>query len=172
MAQILPTPPLRVRRADPDVDWPRIWPFWQQIVAAGETHPYPLNATEAEAKALWLKPRRSTVFVAEYGLDIAAAMMTKPMREGNGDHVANFDLMVSPKFRRRGIGRTLAEYVIKACREDGYEAMEAYSVVASNTPAVRLWESLGFKDLGIAPDTFRLPGGERVGTHRLYMPLI
>ena len=66
------------------LDWPQIWPMWREIVAAGQTHPYPTDATEDEAVSLWLTPRRSALYVAQIDGLFAGAMMTKPLRYGQG----------------------------------------------------------------------------------------
>ncbi len=34
-------------------DWPDIWPFFAQIVAAGETYAYPEDLTVGTARPLW-----------------------------------------------------------------------------------------------------------------------
>ncbi|WDD95004.1 GNAT family N-acetyltransferase [Burkholderia sp. FERM BP-3421] len=167
-------PPLaeavEVRRADA-ADWPRIWPLWRRIVSAGETHPYPLDATEEDAIALWLRPPRAALYVAERDGVVVAAMQTKPLRYGHGDHIANFDLMVTPECWGHGVGRALAEYVIDACRAAGYAAMEAYAVVAANERAVRLWHGLGFETLAIVPRAFRHPTQGLVDVHHMYRSL-
>jgi GNAT superfamily N-acetyltransferase len=162
---------IEIRRAEA-ADWPRIWPLWQRIVATGETHPYPPDATEADAIALWLRPKGAALYVAERDGVVLAAMQTKPLRYGHGDHIANFDLMVRPESRGQGVGRRLAEYVIDACRTAGYEAMEAYAVVAANVPAVRLWHGLGFQTIAIVPRAFRHPTQGPVGVHHMYRSLI
>jgi GNAT superfamily N-acetyltransferase len=157
-------------------DWEAIWPFWSEIVSAGETHPYPLDSTEAVAKKIWLEPAGSAVYVADMRTDegrsiIVAAMQTKPMRYGNGCHIANFDLMVAPVARGLGIGRQLASFVIEECRKKGYRAMEAYSVVSVN-PALKLWESLGFVKSGSTPAAFNHPVYGMVDTFYLHKWLI
>ncbi|GAA0668878.1 hypothetical protein GCM10009535_55930 [Streptomyces thermocarboxydovorans] len=40
-----------IREATPD-DWPRIWPFWHRIVAAGETYTWDPGTSEEAARAL------------------------------------------------------------------------------------------------------------------------
>jgi len=42
-----------IRTATGD-DWPRIWPFFRDIVAAGETYAYPEDLTEETARPLWM----------------------------------------------------------------------------------------------------------------------
>ena len=39
-------------RAMSTEDWGQVWPFWREIVEAGETYAYPLGATSEEAQAL------------------------------------------------------------------------------------------------------------------------
>ncbi|MFI2608852.1 GNAT family N-acetyltransferase [Kitasatospora sp. NPDC018619] len=156
---------LTCRTADVYQDWPRIWPVWQRVVSAGETHPYPVDATEKEARALWLDPHRSVVHIAEADGELLAAMMTKPLRYGPGDHVANFDLMVNPDHWGKGVGRILADHVIDATRTAGYHAMEAYAVVETNHRALRLWQSLGFQSMAVVPEAFRHPRFGLTGVH-------
>jgi hypothetical protein len=43
-------------------------------------------------------------------------------------------------------------------RENGFAAIQFNAVVSTNTGAIKLWESLGFKTIGVVPDAFRLPG--------------
>ncbi|MDQ3477490.1 MAG: GNAT family N-acetyltransferase, partial [Actinomycetota bacterium] len=42
-----------IRAATP-LDWAAIWPFWQRIVAAGQTYSYDPDLTEDEACDLWM----------------------------------------------------------------------------------------------------------------------
>lgn len=161
---------INVRRADSS-DWPKIWPFWKQIVSAGKTHPYPMDSTEEDAVSLWLKPARSAIYVAEHRDVIVGAIMTKPMRYGNGDHIANFDLMVSPDFRGHGVGRKLISHVIETSRTD-YEALEAYAIVEMNEHMIELCHSLGFQTIAIVPRAFRHPINGMVGVHHMYKSLI
>src|ERR1700759_1579284 len=57
-------PDMPVRDATPD-DWPAIWPFLHEIVAAGETYAYDRDMTEDQARRLWMvePPGRTVVAV-------------------------------------------------------------------------------------------------------------
>jgi ribosomal protein S18 acetylase RimI-like enzyme len=57
-------------------------------------------------------------------------------------------LGVVPEYRRRGIGRALAEKAMESLRERGMETVEAGAVM-DKPEAIQLWESMGFHDVRI-----------------------
>ncbi|MEV1147121.1 GNAT family N-acetyltransferase [Micromonospora sp. NPDC049799] len=148
---------MEIREASP-ADWPRIWPFLREIVAAGETYTWPRDVGEEHARTLWMvpPPGRTVVAVDADGTVLGSAKLT-PNQLGPGDHVANASFMVDPAAGRRGVGRALGAYVLERARADGYRAMQFNAVVATNTPAVALWRSLGFTVVGRVPEGFRHP---------------
>lgn len=57
-----------------------------------------------------------------------------------------FDIVTDPAYRRKGIGRELVLQLASQARQYGAET--AYlQVVANNAPALRLYESLGFREI-------------------------
>jgi len=160
-----------IREATPE-DWPAIWPFFHEIVAAGETFTYPLDLQEADAADWWLlkPPNRTVVAVADDGTVLGTAKMNKN-HMGNGSHIASASYMVDPRHSGQGVGRALCEYTIDWARTAGYRAMQFNAVVESNTAAVRLYESLGFEILGTLPEGFDHPAKGYVGVHIMHRKL-
>ncbi|MFI6335852.1 GNAT family N-acetyltransferase [Streptomyces sp. NPDC050535] len=158
-----------IREAAAD-DWPRIWPFWHRIVAAGETYTWDPGTSEEAAGALWTAPGKR-VYVAENaaGAVVGSAFVT-PNYGGPADRIANAGFMVDPEHGGRGIGRALAEHVLTVAKADGYRGMVFNAVVETN-PAVGLWTSLGFTILGTVPDAYEHPRHGRVGLHIMYRAL-
>ncbi len=91
-------------------------------------------------------------YVAELEGEIAGCCGIRNMA-GEGE-ITN--VVVAEKFRRRGIGRALMEYMLKEAKLLGMESA-TLEVRVSNTPAIRLYESLGFKGEGIRPNFYEKP---------------
>ncbi|MEU2246739.1 GNAT family N-acetyltransferase [Streptomyces sp. NPDC019224] len=160
-----------IREATPG-DWPAIWPFFHEIVAAGETFTYPLDLQEADAADWWLlkPPNRTVIAVADDGTVLGTAKMNKN-HMGNGSHIASASYMVDSRHAGQGVGRALCEYTIDWARTAGYRAMQFNAVVETNTAAVRLYEALGFEILGTLPEGFDHPAKGFVGLHIMHRRL-
>ncbi|GAA1819568.1 GNAT family N-acetyltransferase [Planosporangium flavigriseum] len=143
-----------IRQASEE-DWPRIWPFWHEIVAAGETYTWEPDTGPDAARELWMG-RSSRVFVVESDGRIVASAYLKPNYGGRAAHVANAGFMVDPGYAGRGVGRRLAEHILDEARRAGYRAMVFNAVVETN-PALALWRSLGFEVVGTVPQGFDHP---------------
>ena len=150
-------------------DWSRIWPFFRDIVAAGETYAYPEDLTEETARPLWMDGH---VVVAEEedGTILGSAKMG-PNRPGRGAHVSTASFMVDPAAQGRGVGRALGEYAVEWARGAGYHSMQFNAVVETNTGAVALWQALGFQVLTTVPEAFESRRHGRVGLHIMYQKL-
>ncbi|MBX3290243.1 MAG: GNAT family N-acetyltransferase [Acidobacteria bacterium] len=86
---------------------------------------------------------------------VVGTFWLKPNQPGLGDHVCNAAYMVSPEAHGKGIGRKMGEFSFDEARRLGFTAMQFNFVVASNTAAVRLWQSLGLRIIGTVPNAFR-----------------
>ncbi len=155
-----------------DADWPLVWPVIEEVVRAGDTFPYPTDLTEAEARDIWLEngPGGRTSVAVEDDRVLGTAKMGRN-RPGPGSHVATASYMVSAEARGRGVGRALVVDSIDWARDRGFAAMQFNAVVATNTGAVRLYESLGFTVIGTVPRAHELPTGERVGLRIMHVDL-
>ncbi len=154
-----------------DSDWEAIWPFFGEIVRAGETFPYDPEIGEADARAMWMVGPPGVTFVAVVDGAVAGSANAYANRDGPGSHVASASFMVDPARAGRGVGRALAERVIRWASEAGFSAIQFNAVVETNARAVSLWRSLGFETIGTVPDAFRLPDGALTGLHVMYRRL-
>jgi [ribosomal protein S18]-alanine N-acetyltransferase len=79
------------------------------------------------------------------------------MAVGAGEaHILN--LCVNAHFRCRGVGRRMLEYLVDRARAAGMA--EAFlEVRPSNTAAIRLYQSMGFEEVGIRRGYYQAVGG-------------
>ncbi|MER0247213.1 GNAT family N-acetyltransferase [Streptomyces sp. HSW2009] len=162
---------MHINVATPD-DWPAIWPFLREIVAAGETYTFPRDLGEDLAREIWMMapPRRTVVAVDDEGTVLGTAKMN-PNHMGPAAHIASASFMVDPQYAGRGVGRALGEYALDWARSAGFRAMQFNAVVETNTRAVGLWRSLGFDIIGTLPEGFQHPTEGYVGLHIMHRHL-
>lgn len=161
---------VRIRRAEDD-DWPAIYPFFREIVAAGHSYAYPENLSLEQARGLWMESPPGRTVVAVDGSTVLGSAKMGPNRPGRGAHVATGSFMVDPRHSGRGVGRALGEDLIDWARAAGYRSIQFNAVVETNQVAVRLWRSLGFEVLATVPEAFDHPDHGLVGLHVMYLKL-
>ena len=144
---------LRIRPLAPD-EFDRVWPIFREVIAGGDTYPYPDDLTLDQARAMWTSPP-AQCFDAEAGDAVLGCYRIAPNMMGRGDHVANGSYMVASAARGRGIGAALCEHSLAQARRSGFIAMQFNMVVGTNDTAVRLWQRMGFAIVGRIPAAFR-----------------
>jgi L-amino acid N-acyltransferase YncA len=146
---------MKIREATEN-DFDAIWPFFNEIVSAGETYAYPEETTKSEALKIWMQLPRKT-YVVEEDNQILGTYYIKTNQGGPGSHVCNCGYMVSQKARGKGLATAMCEHSQKVATELGYKAMQFNFVASSNEGAVRLWNNLGFETVGRLPNAFKHP---------------
>ncbi|MCP2331037.1 MULTISPECIES: GNAT family N-acetyltransferase [Actinoalloteichus] len=164
------TPDFTIRPARLD-DWPRIWPIVEDVVTEARTLPYDPGMGADDARRMWLLPAPARTVVAADGDRVLGTANMYANRPGPGSHVASGSLMVARAARGAGVGRALTTDLIGWARENGFAAVQFNAVVDTNTSAVRLYESLGFVTLGVAPGAFRHPEHGDVGLRIMWLDL-
>ncbi|MBK7249525.1 MAG: ribosomal protein S18-alanine N-acetyltransferase [Gammaproteobacteria bacterium] len=71
-------------------------------------------------------------------------------------HILN--ICVREEFRCRGVGRRLLEHLMALAREEGMSEV-FLEVRPSNTAAIRLYQSLGFRQIGMRRGYYQASGG-------------
>ncbi|MDQ1741126.1 MAG: hypothetical protein QOE53_2778 [Pseudonocardiales bacterium] len=141
-------------------DWPLIWPFWRQIVAAGDTYCYdPAMGYEA-GRQLWFGSPPDQVWLAGDGPEPAGTLGSYrlgPNKAGPGSHIGTASYMVSEAARGRGVGRAMVLHSLEQAGAAGYRGLQFNAVAASNGYAITLYLDLGFTVIGTVPGGFCHP---------------
>jgi L-amino acid N-acyltransferase YncA len=149
-----------------------IWNIFHEIVAAGDTYALDSSIPREDAMAYWFAPGTHTYVAEQPGIGVAGTYMLRPNQCGAGSHVANAGFMVPASARGRGIGRAMAEHSLREARRLGFRSMQFNFVVSTNTPAIRLWQELGFKIVGTLAGAFRHPEQGYVDVYLMYRSLL
>ena len=82
-----------------------------------------------------------------------------PNNVGRCGHICNASYAVASVSRGLHIGEKLVKDCLEQAKIHGYKVLQFNAVVESNIHARHLYERLGFKQLGIIPDGFRMKDG-------------
>lgn len=151
-------------------DAPSIWRIIGPTIRAGETYALDPDMSEADALAYWLGEDRQT-FVAEEDGRIIGTYYIRPNQAGGGRHICNCGYMTSADASGRGVARAMCSHSLEHARERGFRGMQFNFVVATNTRAVALWQSLGFEIVGRLPQAFHHPKLGYVDALVMFRPL-
>jgi L-amino acid N-acyltransferase YncA len=148
-----------------------VWKIFHEVVAAGDTYALKPTMSREEALAYWFRVDTHT-YVAEKDGHVVGTYILKPNQLGPGSHVGNAGFMVAPEAQGLGVGRAMAEHCLGEARRLGFRAMQFNFVVSTNTPAIHLWQQLGFDIVGTLPEAFRHPEKGFVDVYVMYRSLL
>jgi ribosomal protein S18 acetylase RimI-like enzyme len=140
-------------------DWRTTWPIWKQIVEDANTYALDPASSESDARRSWIDDSTAEcwVVVPPCNEAVVGTYQLRPSLPGPGSHVANAAFMVASAARGRGVGRMMVDHCLRRARVLKYQAMLFSPVIASNEPAIRLYQSFGFTIVGTIPDPFAHP---------------
>lgn len=148
-------------------DFQHIWPIFARIVQAENAYAFDPKTNKEEAFSIWMTMPLKT-FVAEINGAIVGSYYITANKSGPGKHVSNCGYMVSEKTRSQGVARLMCEHSQKIAINLGFKAMQFNMVVSSNSPAVKLWQKLGFEIVGTLPRAFNHPELGYVDAYVMY----
>jgi ribosomal-protein-alanine N-acetyltransferase len=133
--------PLRFRPVV-EADLPRI----MEIESAGFLHPWSEPLLRAELEHPW-----STLLAAE-GTDPEGrpAILGYLISWLVHDEIHVLNVGTAPEARRRGVARALMDQAVEAGRRKGAR-LATLEVRRSNAPAIALYRSLGYREVGVRP---------------------
>lgn len=137
-------------------DLQRMTEIWNGIVADGNAFPQEELLTLDTAGEFFSSQTLTSVAVIESTGEIAGLYILHPNNVGRCGHICNASYAVDKRFRGLGIGKKLVEDCMSKAKDNGFRILQFNAVVATNTAARKLYESLGFEQLGTIKDGFRL----------------
>lgn len=133
---------------------------WNEVVRDGVAFPQLDELTLAEGTEFFAAQTYCGVAV-ERG-EVLGLYILHPNNVGRCGHIANTSYAVASSARGKGVGRALVEDSLVQAKAHGFRLLQFNAVVATNTVARHIYESLGFVQLGTIPGGFLLPDGSYV----------
>jgi RimJ/RimL family protein N-acetyltransferase len=142
---------MELRRFDPD-DLGALNALFDRLPEGDRTF-FKEDVLDTEVVASWAHDRHGRRFIA---VDNGAAVAYAAVIPGVGwsSHVGELRLVVDPAYRRRGVGTALAERGMLEAFQLGLHKLSV-EVVADQTAAIQLFQSLGFAGEAILRDHVR-----------------
>jgi RimJ/RimL family protein N-acetyltransferase len=136
--------------------------LYRVIVEEGTSYPHDHFPEQDAFMDYWFRGKST---VAAYVPDRAGAVgmvgafYLKANWPGRARQVANAGFIVAPDWRNRGLGWLLGTTMLAYAKQLGYRSVIFNLVFSENVAARRLWEKLGFKELGVIPGAVRKSDG-------------
>ena len=148
---------MNIREYTP-ADLPAMIAIWNAVVEKGDAFPQEEPLDDATGAAFFAGQTRSAVAVDADGI-ILGLYILHPNNVGRCGHIANASYAVAAAARGRGIGEALVRDCLSQGRALGFRILQFNAVVEDNIPARRLYEKLGFEQLGTIRGGFRMKDG-------------
>ena len=122
-------------------------------IREGATYALDPSLSEIDALAYWMSSDQET-FVAEEDGVILGTYYMRPNQAGGGRHVCNCGYVTRTDALGRGVARRTCGHSLSHARSVGYRAMQFNLVISTNERAMRLWQAMGFQNIGHLPGAF------------------
>jgi len=130
--------------------------IWNQVVLEGVAFPQTECLSEQTGEDFFRGQSFTGVAVdAECGQFVGIYIL-HPNNVGRCGHICNASYAVSGDVRGQGVGELLVRHCMAKAKEIGFRILQFNAVVKTNSAALHLYEKLGFTQLGVIPNGFRM----------------
>ena len=157
-------------RSYTDADIPAMREMWNVILEDGVAFPGTELYDDAGFAAMLAAQTAVTCMVKDGVL--AGYYILHPNNIGRCSHVANASFILSKAMRGQHLGRPLVENCLQQAKACGFRGMQFNAVVASNLPALHIYQEVGFEKVGTIPGGFMLKDGNYSDMYILYRSLL
>lgn len=141
-----------------DSDLSAMLTIWNEVVDDGIAFPQEERLDVDSGKEFFASQTYTAVAEDDEG-QILGLYILHPNNVGRCGHICNASYAVLSHFRGIHIGEKLVLDCLEQGKKHGFKVLQFNAVVASNIHARHLYERLGFCQLGVIPQGFRLKDG-------------
>ena len=142
-----------------DKDLQSMVKIWNEVVEDGIAFPQLDVLNEETGMDFFAEQTYTAVAEDEGSHEVRGLYILHPNNVGRCGHIANASYAVSSGYRGQHIGEKLVADCIVQAKAHGFGILQFNAVVESNTYARKLYEKLGFTQLGTIPKGFKMKDG-------------
>ncbi len=132
--------------------------IWNEVVEEGIAFPQEETLNDESGEAFFSSQSYCGVAVDDCG-SVVGLYILHPNNVGRCGHICNASYAVSSSFRGQHIGEKLVKDCIQKAKDIGFRILQFNAVVETNIHARHLYERIGFSQLGVIPNGFRMKDG-------------
>ena len=133
--------------------------IWNAVVREGIAFPQDEELTGETADTFFMSQSYTGIAVDSEANEIVGLYILHPNNIGRCGHICNTSYAVKEGKRGLHIGEQLVMDSLKTGACLGFRILQFNAVVATNIHALHLYERLGFTQLGVIPQGFRMKDG-------------
>ena len=133
--------------------------IWNAVVREGIAFPKDEELTDDSADAFFMSQSYTGMAIDSETNEIVGLYILHPNNVGRCGHICNTSYAVKEGKRGLHIGEQLVKDSLKTGARLGFRTLQFNAVVATNIHALHLYERLGFTQLGVIPQGFRMKDG-------------
>ena len=133
--------------------------IWNAVVREGIAFPQDEELTDDTADTFFMSQSYTGIAVDSEANEIVGLYILHPNNIGRCGHICNTSYAVKEGKRGLHIGEQLVMDSLKTGACLGFRILQFNAVVATNIHALHLYERLGFTQLGVIPQGFRMKDG-------------
>ena len=131
----------------------RVSMFRNEVVDQGKAFPQ-LEDLGVEDGEAFFKEQSYTGIAVNENDEIVGLYILHPNNIGRCGHICNASYAVKSTVRGQGVGKAIVTDCLEKAKEIGFRVLQFNAVVKSNTTALKLYQKLGFTQLGTIPGGF------------------
>ena len=133
--------------------------IWNTVVDDGVAFPQLERLDSNSGRAFFSEQSFTGVAYDEESGEIAGLYILHPNNIGRCGHICNASYAVKKSLRGMSIGEKLVVHCLAKAKDLDFRILQFNAVVKSNIVALKLYEKLGFTQLGTIPEGFRMKDG-------------
>lgn len=133
--------------------------IWNEVIEEGNAFPQAECLDLSSGREFFDSQTYCGVAEDSDSNEILGLYILHPNNIGRCGHISNASYAVSKRARGLKIGEKLVRDCLVQGKENGFRILQFNAVVSTNTAARRLYEKLGFVQLGTIPQGFLMKDG-------------